>query len=96
MKYFVQSISSVITNSSSEVFCQITGEDLDAINEVLSPIFQGVDDEFEPVMFYNEEEHYINIDIPYGMSKVSQIFMKAGLETVLSEYKCNIDFDVEY
>ncbi len=44
----IQSFSDIITNSSSEIFCQITGEDLDIINEVLSPIFQGVDDDFEP------------------------------------------------
>lgn len=35
----VQSISDLITNSSSEIFCTITGNDLDSIYELLKPLF---------------------------------------------------------
>ena len=35
----IQSISDIITNSSSEVFCTITGKDIEAIAELLKPLF---------------------------------------------------------
>ena len=44
----IQSISDIITNSSSEVFCTITSKDVKAIYQVLEPFFPGNDDEFDP------------------------------------------------
>lgn len=35
----IQSFSDIITNSSSEIFCTISGADLDAIYELLKPLF---------------------------------------------------------
>lgn len=37
--YLIQSFSDVVTNSSSEIFCTITGNDLDSIYELLKPLF---------------------------------------------------------
>ena len=42
MKYYlnIQSVSDIITNSSSEVFCRIESEDsLELIKEILEPLF---------------------------------------------------------
>lgn len=47
VKINVQSISDIITNSSSEVFCTITGKDTKSIYETLSPLFNG-DADFVP------------------------------------------------
>lgn len=91
----IQSFSDIITNSSSELFCQITGDNLNTINEFLSEIIKGTDSEFDPTIYYNGD--YINIDIPYGYSKIAVEFMKAGLKAILSDYKnINLNFDVEY
>ena len=37
----VQTVSDLITNSSSEIFCTITGDDLKAIYDLLKPILPG-------------------------------------------------------
>ena len=39
----IQTISDIITNSSSEVFCTITGKDVEAIYQMLKPFFPGDD-----------------------------------------------------
>ena len=44
----IQSFSDVITNSSSEIFCTITGDDLKAIYDLLKPILPGRDSDLEP------------------------------------------------
>ena len=91
----IQSFSDIITNSSSELFCQITGDNLDTINEILSEIIKGADSEFDPTIYYNGD--YIDINIPYGYSEIAIKFMKDGLKSILSDYKnINLDFDVEY
>lgn len=41
MNILVQSVSDLITNSSSEIFCTITGDDLKAIYDLLKPILPG-------------------------------------------------------
>lgn len=62
----VQSISDLITNSSSEIFCTITGNDLDSIYELLKPLFPssyGYSD-MEPTLYM--EDGVITLWIPYG------------------------------
>lgn len=46
----IQSVSDIITNSSSEVFCTITGKDTKSIYETLSPLFKG-DHDYAPFFF---------------------------------------------
>ena len=56
----IQSFSDVITNSSSEIFCTISGADLDAIYELLKPLFPagyGYSD-MEPTL-YKEDDSVI-------------------------------------
>jgi hypothetical protein len=45
----IQSFSDVITNSSSEIFCTISGDDLVGIYELLEPLLPGYD---SPTEFY--------------------------------------------
>lgn len=52
----VQSVSDLITNSSSEIFCTITGDDLKAIYDLLKPILPGRDSDLEPTLHM---DHYI-------------------------------------
>lgn len=81
----IQSISDIITNSSSEVFCTITGLDIEAIKEIITPLFPNQDSEMGPTAWYDEEDKCIQIDIPYGVEGLSEFF-KAGLEAVLDKY----------
>ena len=52
----IQSFSDVITNSSSEIFCTITGDDLKAIYDLLKPILPGRDSDLEPTL--HMEDNY--------------------------------------
>lgn len=97
----VQSISDIITNSSSEVFCTITGKDTKSIYETLSPLFNG-DPDFAPFLEYWEEGEYdedtpemIQLNIPYSCSGVSE-FYKAGMEALLTKYFGEGNYTIEY
>ena len=98
----IQSISDIITNSSSEVFCKITGNNLDEICDILQPLFPGDDCEFEPVLRYYEDNEWddgvpshIILEFPYGLESVTE-FYKAGLEAILKDLNCNIEYNEEY
>ena len=95
----IQSISDIITNSSSEVFCKITGNNLDEIWSILQPLFPGVDSELEPVLRYYEDNEWdegipenIVLEFPYRLESVSE-FYKAGLEAILKDLNCNIEYE---
>lgn len=87
-KYYlipIQSFSDVITNSSSEIFCTISGADLDAIYELLKPLFPagyGYSD-MEPTL-YKEDD-----------SVAPTEFYKAGLEAILDKYFKD-NYTIEY
>lgn len=98
----IQSISDIITNSSSEVFCKITGNDLDKIYNILHPLFPGDDSELEPVLRYYEDNEWddgvpshLVLEFPYGLENVSG-FYKAGLDAILKDLNCNIEYNEEY
>ena len=98
----IQSISDIITNSSSEVFCKITGNNLDEIWGILQPLFPGIDSELEPVLRYYEDNEWdegvpenIVLEFPYGLESVSE-FYKAGLEAILKDLNCNIEYNEDY
>lgn len=86
IKYLIpiQSFSDIITNSSSEIFCTIGGTDLDAIYQLLKPLFPseyGYSD-MEPTLYM--EDNVITLWLPYGEQPVD--FYKAGLEAILDKY----------
>ena len=78
----IQSFSDVITNSSSEIFCTITGDDLKAIYDLLKPILPGRDSDLEPTL--HMEDNIITLWLPYGEYAVE--FYKEGLEAILDKY----------
>lgn len=87
----IQSFSDVITNSSSEIFCTITGEDLKAIYELLKPLFPGCDSELEPVLY--DRDGSIQLWIPYG--EYATEFYREGLKVILDKYFKD-NYKIEY
>ena len=91
----IQSISDIITNSSSEVFCTITGKDVEAIYQLLSPFFPGEDSEMEPTLSL-EEDNSVSIWMPYGFDGVTTFYragLKAFLDQAIGENNYNIDYE---
>ncbi len=88
----IQSFSDVITNSSSEIFCTITGKDVEAIYELLESLFPGYDSEMEPTVEIVDDS--IELWLPYGEDKVTE-FYKAGLEAILDKYFKD-NYKIEY
>lgn len=98
MKIYIQSISDIITNSSSEVFCKITSENnLNDIYEFLKEIFPSDDYEMDPVVDYYDtaDEPYIYIDIPYHMEEMCNL-LKHGLPPMLKDKFSNSEFKIDY
>ena len=101
IQFNIQSVSDIITNSSSEVFCTITGKDTKSIYEVLSPLFKG-DHDYAPFLEYWEEGEYdedtpemMLLNIPYSCSGVSE-FYKAGMEALLTKYFGEGNYEISY
>lgn len=91
----IQSISDIITNSSSEVFCTITSAEwLNEIYEVLSTVIKT--DEFysEDYVGICNDEDCIQITMPYHFYESSE-FYKAGIEAVLDKRFGN-EYEIKY
>lgn len=84
LKINIQSFSDVITNSSSEIFCTITGSDLGSIYELLKPLFPSVygNSDMEPVLYM--EGNVVTLWVPYD--EVPTEFFKVGLEAILDKH----------
>lgn len=85
----VQSISDIITNSSSEVFLRIDSKDEKTHNEiykVMQELFPGNDYEMSPgVLEYAEDGEYsISLKVPYGIEDF-ETFYEAGIRAILKE-----------
>lgn len=98
----LQSVSDIITNSSSEVFCTITGKDVESIYSLLKPFFPGDDSEMEPVLSYYEKGEWDEespeiavIWMPYGFDGVTT-FYRAGLKALLDELIGENNYSVDY
>ena len=96
----IQSISDIITNSSSEVFCTITGKDIEAIAELLRPLFSEHDPDLYPYMdFYDKDEWdkgypgLIRLSLPYGYDST---FYKAGLKAILDQAIGENNYSIDY
>lgn len=87
----IQSFSDIVTNSSSEIFCTITGDNLVEIYELLKPLLPGYDSEMEPTLYM--EENAVTLWLPYGEYVVE--FYKAGLEAILDKYFKD-NYKIEY
>ena len=85
IKINIQTVSDIITNSSSEVFCTIKGQDIKAIKDIIIPLFPNTDPEMGPIAYLNEEDSCVVIEIPYGLDGVTD-FYKEGLEAILDKY----------
>lgn len=87
----IQSFSDVITNSSSEIFCTITGDNTEAIYNLLKPLFPGYDSDLEPVLY--EEDNSVSLWLPYGDQPIE--FYREGLKAVLDKYFKD-NYKIEY
>lgn len=96
----LQSISDVITNSSSELFCTIFSEkQLESIYKLLSKLFDNSDPEIGPTVslidkrtdsYYAEDDYYKDypdswIEIDLPYDTFGHIFYEKGLEAVLKD-----------
>lgn len=97
----IQSVSDLITNSSSEVFCRISSEEhLDEIWDLLAPIFISDNSEISPEIverYLEDEKEYLSVEeiksLPYKWIEVefpysmdgAKDFYKAGLEAILGK-----------
>ena len=92
----IQSLSDVVTNSSSELFCTIFSDtQLDEIHDIFDNLFGYNDDsEMSPAVYFRNKdkdddyyedypESWLEIWLPYGYECTR--FMKAGIEAVLKE-----------
>lgn len=66
----IQSVSDIITNSSSEVFCRIESENhLQKIFELLKGVITGSDFEYEPVCSIEYKKDYADDGYDYDYYK---------------------------
>lgn len=96
IQIYLQSISSIITNSSSEVFAYITSEDkLDEIYAIINQLFGwNQESEITPCVDIKDNDNtvytkvlpqrYIEIELPYHLSFAEE-FYSAGLEAILND-----------
>lgn len=92
----VQSISDVITNSSSEAFLRVATKDNDLFHEIfetLEGLFPGRDWELSPVVYdvteddywkekYGKDGYYCAVlDLPYGIEDTD--FYAEGIKAIL-------------
>lgn len=101
IKIQIQSISDIITNSSSEVFCMINSRDEEIkkrIYEYLkNDLFPGKYSDEEPTVDYwdDEDNDEIQIWLPYDHCS-SLTFYKAGIEAILNEKFGKNNYTIEY
>ena len=83
----VNSISDVITNSSSEVFCVIEGplDDLLDLDEVFNQIFDNQEGEWTLCSFISKDNK-LKIEMPYRYYDNTVEFIKSGLNKLLELY----------
>ena len=110
IKLKIQSISDIITNSSSEVFCSISTEDeslRETIFNLLKTILPGDDGEYSPTVRINNSWDYetmkedtskkvIEIQLPYSHYDCVD-FYKEGVLAILEKHfgKDNYTIDFE-
>lgn len=101
----IQSISDIITNSSSEVFCRIQSDQLIEIFEVLKPLFPNIDSDIGPTIYLEKEydDDYENedstpciiINFPSSFTGYEE-FYSEGLTAILDKYFGNENYSIRY
>ena len=104
----IQSISDIITNSSSEVFCRIySDKKFSEIFEIMETVFKSrwdEDDEMTPMAHDSEDYSYgapenaprhVIVTMPYGFENV-ETFFKAGIPAILNERIGSSNFSIEW
>lgn len=103
----IQSISDIITNSSSEVFCRIQSDKLNEIFEILKPLFPNTDPEMGPYIHledyedYEDEEYYedlipcITINFPSSFTGYEEFYIK-GLTAILDQFFGSKNYSIKY
>lgn len=93
----ILSISDVITNSSSEVFCTIQSDNIQILKEICDTLGSnfGQDDAGNGGLFLDEEDNIIEVAFSYssyfsGLEKL----IKPGLERLLEPW--NNQIKIEY
>ena len=96
IKIKIQSVSDVITNSSSEVICRIDSNNEEikkSIYELLSDLLPGDDSEMDPTVSIWDDK--IVIDVPVDQwNNIS--FYQAGIEAILNEKFGKENYTIEY
>lgn len=69
----IQSISDIITNSSSETFCKICSKDqIEEIYEALKLVLPGEDTDYEPVVYLDKlDEHELEYESEELLEEIS-------------------------
>lgn len=98
----IQSLSDLITNSSSEVFCRISSDRLEEVVDLLSPLFPNHDSEMGPTLNCWEQGEwdedypsFISIEFPLGMEGYEE-FYKKGLEAILDQFFGSENYTITY
>ena len=82
VRIYIQSISDIITNSSSELFCTISGPKISDIYDILSPLFLRKCCDISPTL--DIEDDTILLSLPYDDNP--EEFYKEGLKAILDKY----------
>lgn len=91
----IQSLSDIITNSSSEVFCSINSNDSEIkkqIFDLMKNLFPGSDPDMEPTVDIYDEA--IEVWLPYDTTSLT--FYEAGIEAVLNERFGKENYTIDY
>lgn len=91
----IQSLSDIITNSSSEVFCSINSNNPEIkkqIFDLMKNLFPGSDPDMEPTVDIYDEA--IEVWLPYDTTSLT--FYEAGIEAVLNERFGKENYIIDY
>lgn len=90
-KFIIKSVSDLITNSSSEVFCVISGTNSDVLEQIHTDLYEFFDcwrQESEQTLclssFDARDDKQIKIDIPYSKSDYLDIY-RAVVEEICKD-----------
>lgn len=97
----IKSISDLITNSSSEVFCIISGDKPEVLEQIHSDLYDFFDcwkQEYEQTVYLNSfdsrDDKQIKIDIPYSKNQYLDLY-KIIIEEICKNKPVSTKFHYE-
>lgn len=97
-KFIIKSISDLITNSSSEVFCVISGTNPDILEQIHTDLYEFFDcwkQESEQTLclsnFDKRDDKQMKIEVPYHKDKFLDLY-KAVVEEICKNKPVTMDF----